>query len=58
MKKLYSLIDKLYRKENLKSAFKHVTRNNGAPGIDGGTYYLYKIILWIRLQEINVATPR
>lgn len=37
MKKWYSLIDKIYRKENLKLAFKRVKRNNGAPGIDGET---------------------
>lgn len=37
MKKWYSLIDKIYRKENLELAFKHVKKNNGAPGIDGET---------------------
>jgi len=37
MKKWYSLIDKVYRKENLRLAFKRVKRNNGAPGIDGET---------------------
>lgn len=35
MKKWYSLIDKIYRKENLEQAFKHVKSNKGAPGIDG-----------------------
>lgn len=42
MKKLYSLIDKIYRKENLMKAFKHVKRNNGAPGIDGETVLDFK----------------
>ena len=37
MKKWYSLIDKIYRRENLELAFKRVKRNNGAPGIDGET---------------------
>lgn len=37
MKKWYSLIDKIYRQENLEQAFKRVKRNNGAPGIDGET---------------------
>jgi len=37
MKKWYSLIDKIYRKENLRLAYKQVKRNNGAPGIDGET---------------------
>jgi RNA-directed DNA polymerase len=37
MKKWYSLIDKIYRKENLIKAFRCVKRNNGAPGIDGET---------------------
>ncbi|MTI72015.1 MAG: group II intron reverse transcriptase/maturase, partial [Firmicutes bacterium] len=35
MKKWYSLIDKIYRIENLKLAFKRVKKNKGAPGIDG-----------------------
>lgn len=43
MKKLYSLIDKIYRKENLKEAFKKVKRNNGAPGIDGETVLDFKL---------------
>ncbi len=37
MKKWYSLIDKIYQKENLELAFKRVKRNHGAPGIDGET---------------------
>lgn len=37
MKKWYSLIDKIYREDNLELAFKLVKRNNGAPGIDGET---------------------
>lgn len=37
MKKWYSLIDKIYRIENLQLSFKHVKKNNGAPGIDGET---------------------
>lgn len=43
MKKLYSLIDKIYRKENLIEAFKKVKRNNGAPGIDGETVQAFKL---------------
>jgi len=43
MKKLYSLIDKIYRKENLKKAFILVKRNNGAPGIDGETVTDFKL---------------
>lgn len=42
MKKLYSLIDKIYRRENLKKAFVLVKRNNGAPGIDGETVLDFK----------------
>lgn len=37
MRKKYSLIDKIYRLENLTEAFKQVKRNHGAPGIDGET---------------------
>ncbi len=42
MKKWYSLIDKIYRKENLELAFKRVKRNHGAPGIDGETVEEYQ----------------
>ena len=37
MKKWYSLIDKIYDKDNLDIAFKSVKKNHGAPGIDGET---------------------
>lgn len=49
MKKWYSLIDKIYRRENLKTAFKRVKRNNGAPGIDGETIADYE-------QELETNT--
>ena len=45
MKKWYSLIDKIYRNENLRLAFKKVKRNNGAPGIDGVTVFDYDLKL-------------
>ena len=45
MKKLYSLIDKIYREENLRKAFIKVNRNNGAPGIDGETVSDFKVNL-------------
>lgn len=45
MKKLYSLIDKIYREENLRKAFIKVNRNNGAPGIDGETVSEFKVNL-------------
>lgn len=35
--KYYSLIDKVYRIENLKQAYGAVGVNNGAPGVDGQT---------------------
>lgn len=43
MKKLYSLIDKIYRRDNLKQAFVLVKRNNGAPGVDGETVLDFKL---------------
>ena len=36
MKKWYSLIDKVYQKDNLIRASKQVRRNHGAPGIEIG----------------------
>lgn len=49
MKKWYSLIDKIYRKENLKQAFKRVKKNNGAPGIDGET-----VLEFAEKLELNI----
>lgn len=37
MKKYYSLIDKIYNKNNILEAFKRVKKNKGAPGVDGKT---------------------
>ena len=47
MKKLYSLIDKIYQPENLRQAYKRVKRNHGAPGIDGETIEEFDV----RLEE-------
>ena len=41
MKKYYSLIDKIYSKENLTKAYQQVKKNKGAPGIDGITIKAY-----------------
>lgn len=45
MKKWYSLIDKIYRIENLQLSFKSVRKNNGAPGIDGETVLDFELKL-------------
>ena len=37
MRKWYSLIDKVWRLDNLREAYKKVRSNKGAPGIDGET---------------------
>jgi len=62
MKKWYSLIDKIYRLENLKLAFKQVKRNNGAPGIDGETVSDFadnlekNIDLYIKGKRVNIQS--
>lgn len=60
MKKWYSLIDKIYRKENLELAFKRVKRNNGAPGIDGETVsdFAAKLELNIEFLHERLKTNR
>jgi len=60
MKKWYSLIDKIYRKENLELAFKRVKRNNGAPGIDGETVsdFAAKMELNIEFLHERLKTNR
>lgn len=53
MKKWYSLIDKIYRKENLKLAFEYVKRNNGAPGIDGETVFDFATELELNIEFLH-----
>jgi RNA-directed DNA polymerase len=40
--KWFSLIDKVYRQENLRAAFKEVAANKGAPGVDHVTVAQFK----------------
>lgn len=53
MKKWYSLIDKIYRIENLKLAFKRVKKNNGAPGIDGETVFDFELKLEENIEFLH-----
>lgn len=55
MRKLYSLIDKIYRKENLFEAFRRVKRNHGAPGIDGETVEDFAAELDERIEFLHGA---
>ena len=55
MEKLYSLIDKIYRKENLFEAFRRVKRNHGAPGIDGETVEDFAAELDERIEFLHGA---
>jgi RNA-directed DNA polymerase len=50
--KHYSLIDKVYRMDNLRAAYRAVRANNGAPGIDGETVDAFGENLEARLAEI------
>lgn len=53
MRKWYSLIDKVYRIENLEKAYRAVKANNGAPGIDGVTVKAYGECLEEGLQQLH-----
>jgi len=53
MKKWYSLIDKVYKKENLYKAYKSVRANKGAPGIDGVTVEVYGINLEEEIDKLH-----
>ncbi|ABW19523.1 group II intron reverse transcriptase/maturase [Alkaliphilus oremlandii] len=53
MRKWYSLIDKIYRKENLELAFKYVKKNNGAPGIDGETVFNFHLNLELNIEFLH-----
>jgi len=54
MKKWYSLIDKVYRIDNLIKAFKAVKSNNGAPGIDGETVEAFAANIDANISKINL----
>lgn len=53
MKKYYSLIDKIYNKNNILDAFKLVKKNKGAPGIDGETVLDFEKLLEDKINEIH-----
>ena len=53
MRKYYSLIDKIYNKNNILDAFKLVKKNKGAPGIDGETVLDFEKLLEDKINEIH-----
>lgn len=53
MKKYYSLIDKIYNRDNILKAFKLVKKNKGAPGIDGETVEYFASLLEDKINEIH-----
>lgn|GEM_PF-2072237 len=53
MRKWYSLIDKIYRKENLELTFKYVKKNNGAPGIDGEAVSNFHLNLELNIEYLH-----
>ena len=55
MMKWYSLIDKIYHKENLAMAFNAVKRNHGAPGYDGETVELFAEHIEENLEFLHQA---
>ena len=53
VRKWYSLIDKVYRMDNLHQAYRAVRSNNGAPGVDGETVEEFDNRLRDRLDQIH-----
>jgi RNA-directed DNA polymerase len=51
--KWYALIDKVYRKENLRNAFYQVWRNAGSAGIDGQSVTKFEARLEQELQQLS-----
>ena len=54
MRKWYSLIDKVWRLDNLREAYKKVRSNKGAPGIDGETVAEFGDRLGEALDQIHL----
>jgi RNA-directed DNA polymerase len=54
VRKWYSLIDKVYRLDNLHQAYRSVRSNNGVPGIDGETVKEFGAQLDERLHQIHL----
>jgi len=54
VRKWYSLIDKVYRLDNLHQAYRSVRSNKGAPGIDGETVEEFGEHLDERLHQIHL----
>lgn len=52
--KYYSLIDKVYRMENLRQAYSAVRANNGAPGVDGQTVQAFGENLETELSRLHL----
>lgn len=50
----YSLIDKVYRLDNLKSSFKEVKKNDGSSGVDHQTIEMYENQLEENLAKLSV----
>jgi RNA-directed DNA polymerase len=53
MKKWYSLIDKVYKLENLGKAFELVKSNKGAPGVDGETIESFETYLNANILQLQ-----
>jgi RNA-directed DNA polymerase len=53
VKKWYSLIDKVYRLDNLERAYRAVRANKGAPGVDGETVEAFGQNLEERLRQLH-----
>jgi len=53
MKKWYSLIDKVYRLDNLERACRAVRANKGAPGVDGETVEAFGKNMRERLNQLH-----
>jgi len=53
MRKYYSLIDKVYAKENLVEAYLKVKANRGAPGVDGETISSFGEGLRENIEELH-----
>jgi RNA-directed DNA polymerase len=57
VKKVHSLIDKVYQRKNLELAWERVKANRGSGGVDGQTLEAFATTLEQQLERLQRSSP-